>query len=66
MNKKLLSVVLSATCVIALAACGGSNVNDDTVLADTEHATYCLGGPEQTTVGGQPINWDYTEAGVMT
>ena len=66
MNKKLLSVVLSATCVIALAACGGSNVNDDTVLADTEHATYCLGGPEQTTVGGQPINWDYREAGVMT
>lgn len=66
MNKKLLSVVLSATCVIALAACGGSGVNDDTVLADTEHATYCIAGPSQTTVGGEPIAWDYSEAGIMT
>jgi hypothetical protein len=66
MNKKLLSVVLSATCVIALAACGGSGVNDDTVLADTEHATYCIAGPAQTKVGGEPIAWDYSEAGVMT
>lgn len=66
MNKKLLSVVLSATCVIALAACGGSGVNDDTVLADAEHATYCIAGPSQTTVGGEPIAWDYSEAGVMT
>lgn len=66
MNKKLLSVVLSATCVIALAACGGSGVNDDTVLADAEHATYCIAGPSQTTVGGESIDWDYSEAGVMT
>ena len=66
MNKKLLSVVLSATCVIALAACGGSGVNDDTVLADAEHATYCIAGPSQTTVGGESIAWDYSEAGVMT
>jgi hypothetical protein len=65
MNKKLLSVVLSATCVIALAACGGSGVNDDTVLADADHATYCVVGPSQTTIGGEPIAWDYSEAGVM-
>lgn len=64
MNKKLLSVVLSATCVIALAACGGSN--DATILADADHATYCIAGPEQTKVGGESIAWDYSEAGVMT
>jgi hypothetical protein len=64
MNKKLLSVVLSATCVIALAACGGSN--DATILADADHATYCVVGPSQTTIGGESIAWDYSEAGVMT
>ncbi|HNX15933.1 MAG TPA: hypothetical protein PKO28_00950 [Bacilli bacterium] len=66
MNKKLLSVVLSATCVIALAACGPSGSNDDKVLADPDHATYCIAGPSQTTVGGASIAWDYSEAGVMT
>lgn len=64
MNKKLLSVVLSATCVIALAACGGSN--DAAILADADHATYCVVGPSQTTIGGESIAWDYSEAGVMT
>lgn len=64
MNKKLLSVVLSATCVIALAACGGSN--DAAILADADHATYCVVGPSQTTIGGKSIAWDYSEAGVMT
>ena len=40
--------------------------NDATILADADHATYCVVGPSQTTIGGEPIAWDYSEAGVMT
>lgn len=65
MNKKLLSVVLSAACVLALAACGGGN-SDSKVLADADHAAYCLAGPSQSKVGGVSLDWAYTEAGVMT
>ena len=64
MNKKLLSVVLSATCVLALAACTGNN--DDKVLTDSTHAAYCIAGPSQTTVDGTSIAWDYSAAGLMT
>lgn len=63
MNKKLLSVVLSATCVLALAACG--NANDTKVLEDTEHAAYVVAGPGENTVDGQAIAWEYTAGAVM-